>query len=50
MKIKYFIAVFLVAVLPVLIGLWLYSIKDQHFGYSNVCSHFLHPEICGEGD
>jgi nitrite reductase/ring-hydroxylating ferredoxin subunit len=47
---KYLIATFIVVVLPILIGIGLYSIKDKHYGYSNVCSHFLHPEICGKED
>jgi hypothetical protein len=50
MKIKYFIAIFLVIVVPMLIGVGLYYIKDESIGYSNVCNHWLYPEICGPGE
>lgn len=45
---KYAIATFVAFILPVLIGLGLYAIKDQHYGVTNVCNEQFYPDLCGK--
>lgn len=44
---KYVIASFVAFGLPVLIGLGLYTIKDKHYGVTNVCNEQFYPDLCG---
>jgi hypothetical protein len=45
---KYAIATFVAFLLPILIGMGLYSIKDKHYAVTNVCNEQLYPDICGK--
>jgi len=50
MKIKYFVAFFVVFVIPILIGFGLYSIRNEHHAVTNVCNEFFYPELCGNDE
>jgi hypothetical protein len=45
---KYFIGVLIVFIIPIVIGLGLWSIKDKHFGFTNVCNEQFYPDLCGK--
>lgn len=45
---KYSIAIFVAFILPILICVGLYSIKDQHYGVTNVCNEQFYPDLCGK--
>lgn len=45
---KYVVATFVAFVLPVLIGVGLYSIRDKHYATTNVCNATFYPDLCGQ--
>jgi len=45
---KYLIAIFVAFVLPILICLGLYWIKDKHYAVTNVCNEQFYPDLCGK--
>ena len=45
---KFAIAIFVAFILPVLIGFGLYTIKDKHYGVTNVCNEHFYPDLCGK--
>jgi uncharacterized membrane protein len=46
--VKFFIGIFLAIGIPILVGLGLWSIKDKHFGVTNVCNEQFYPDLCGK--
>lgn len=46
--IRLVIAGLLAFVLPIFIGLGLYSIRDKHYAVTNVCNSTFYPDICGK--
>ena len=44
---KFVIATFVAFGLPIIICFGLYSIKDKHFGVTNVCNETFYPDLCG---
>jgi hypothetical protein len=45
---KFVIATFVAFGLPILIGVGLYAIKDQHYAVTNVCNEQFYPDLCGK--
>jgi hypothetical protein len=44
---KYVIATFVAFGLPIIICFGLYTIKDKHYGVTNVCNEKFYPDLCG---
>lgn len=45
---KYAVSILVAFVLPVLIGIGLYNIRDKHYAVTNVCNAALYPDLCGK--
>lgn len=45
---KYLVSTLVAFVLPVVIGMGLYSIRDKHYAVTNVCNGDFYPDLCGK--
>lgn len=45
---KYLVSTLVAFVLPVVIGIGLYSIRDKHYAVTNVCNADFYPDLCGK--